>query len=677
LPSPVTPTHPLARLSADEIDAARQIITAAGLVTETTRFAYLGLAEPTKAEVLAHTPGAPVPRRVKAVLIDLATGAAQSVLASLTSGAVEQVEAIDTRTQGQPAIMEDDIITVDEIVKADPGWVAAMAKRGLTDLDQIRPCPLSPGEYGFPGEEGRRLLRVLSFVQHRPDDHPWAHPVDGVVAYVDLIERKVIKLIDHRVLPVPKQEHNHDDPAYTGPTRTTLKPLDITQPEGPSFTVDGDAIRWDNWRLRIGFDAREGLVLYQITYVDQGRERPIIYRASVGEMVVPYGDPSPTRFWQNYFDIGEYLIGQQVNSLELGCDCLGEIYYFDAVLPTTKGEPRVVKNAICLHEEDYGVLWKHTDIFTGSSQVRRQRRLVVSYFATIGNYDYGFYWYFYLDGTIQLEVKATGVIFTEPHIPGNPYASQVTAELAGPYHQHLYNVRLDMMVDGLTNAVEELDTVRVRMGPGNEFGNAFTRSVTRLRRESEAVRDAHPAASRVWKVINPERRNAVGQPVGYALIPHGGPLLLADENASVRRRGAFATHHLWVTRYHPDERFPAGEFINANPGGAGLPAYVAQDRDIDGEDIVLWHTFGVTHFPRPEDWPVMPVDYAGFTLKPVGFFDRNPTLDLPATTTTHCHPGGHGGHDHGGHDHGGHDHGGHDHSGHEHSGHEHGAAGHH
>jgi primary-amine oxidase len=649
----------LDRLSADEIDAARQIVTAGGLVNSNTRFAYLGLAEPSKAEVLAHYPGAPVERRVKAVLIDVTTGATQIVHASLTNGKVEQVEPVDTRVQGQPAIMDDDFIAVDEIVKSDPGWVEAMAKRGLTDLDKIRPCPLSPGEYGFAGEEGRRLLRVLSFVQHRPDDHPWAHPVDGVVAFVDLIDRRVIRLIDHRVLPVPKQEHNHDDPAYTGPARTTLKPLDITQPEGPSFTVDGDVVTWDHWRLRVGFDAREGLVLYQVTYLDhqtgpadaspaQVRERPVIYRASVGEMVVPYGDPSPTRFWQNYFDIGEYLIGQQVNSLELGCDCLGEIYYFDAVLPTSTGEARVVKNAICLHEEDYGVLWKHTDIFTGSSEVRRQRRLVVSYFATIGNYDYGFYWYFYLDGTIQLEVKATGVIFTEPHVVGNPYANQVTAELAGPYHQHLYNVRLDMMVDGITNAVEELDAVRVRTGPGNEYGNAFTRSTTRLRTESEGMRDAHPAAGRVWKVINPSRINAVGAPVGYVLIPQGGPLLLADEGSSVRRRGAFATHHLWVTRYHPDERFPAGEFINGNPGGAGLPTFVAQNRSIDGEDIVLWHTFGSTHFPRPEDWPVMPVDYAGFTLKPVGFFDRNPTLDVPATTASHCHPGGHSGH--GGHD---------------------------
>ena len=659
------PVHPLARLTAAEIDAARLVCESAGLIGPNTRFAYLGLEEPPKAEVLSWSAGTAVTRRVRIILLDVATGDSHIAIASLTDQKIERIDQVDTRTQGQPPIIEEDFIAVDEIVKGDAGWVEAMAKRGITNLDLVRPCPLSPGEFGIEGEEGRRLLRVLSFVQNRPEDHPWAHPVDGVVAYVDLIEKRVIQLIDNKVMPVPAAEANFDDEAYTGPPRQTLKPLEITQPEGPSFTVDNDVVTWDNWRLRIGFDAREGLTLHQISYVEAGRERPIIYRASVAEMVVPYADPSPTRFWQNYFDIGEYLVGQQVNSLTLGCDCLGEIHYFDAVLPTNTGEARVVENAICMHEEDYGVLWKHTDIFTGSSEVRRQRRLVVSFFATIGNYDYGFYWYFYLDGTIQLEVKATGVMFTAPYSGDPRYQTQLDAELGAPYHQHLYSVRLDMMVDGLSNAVEELDAMRVRTGPANPHGNAFTRSKTRLTTEQEGMRDGHAAAGRVWKVLNPEQLNATGQPVSYVLVPQNQPLLLADEGSSIRRRGAFATHHLWVTQYDPEERYPAGELINGNPGGAGLPAFVARNRGIDGEDIVLWHTFGSTHFPRLEDWPVMPVDHCGFTLRPVGFFDRNPTLDVPASTSSHCHPGAAGaGHDHG--DDHGHDHGHGTEQGHEH-----------
>ena len=152
-------------------------------------------------------------------------------------------------------------------------------------------------------------------------------------------------------------------------------------------------------------------------------------------------------------------------------------------------------------------------------------------------------------------------------------------------------------------------------------------------------------AGRVWHITNPTSLNRLGNPVAYALMPEGNPELLAAEGSSIHRRATFATKHLWVTRYDPAERFAAGDLVNQHPGGAGLPAYTSADRDIAGQDdagqdIVVWHTFGLTHFPRPEDWPIMPVDRTGFVLKPVGFFDRNPTLDVPRPPSAHCaHPG--------------------------------------
>jgi primary-amine oxidase len=623
--APAQAAHPLRRLGADEIRLAKALLVEHGLVGEHTRFAYLGLEEPPKAEVLAFREGDPVDRRVRAILLDTATGGATDVVASLTRGTVDASAEIDTGRDGQPPIMLEDLVAVDQIVKADPGWRAAMARRGVTDLDLVRPCPLSAGAFGIEGEAGRRMLRVLSFVQHHEKDHPWAHPVDGLVAYVDLIERRVRHLVDTEVLPIPEEEGNFDDPAQAGPARTSLKPIHVTQPEGPSFSLDGEVVTWEGWRLRVGFDAREGLTLHQVSLQD----RPVCYRASIAEMMVPYADPGPARFWQNYFDAGEYLLGQQVVSLTLGCDCLGEIRYLDAVLPTGDGEPLEVPNAICLHEEDTGVAWRHNDLFTGSSETRRMRRLVVSSFVAIGNYDYGFFWYLDLDGRIELEVKATGVVFTSAYVEGSRWATQVAPGLGAPYHQHLFSARLDMTVDGVGNAVDEVELERVPVGPGNQHGNAFTRKVTRLARESEAARVADPAVGRTWQVVNPARTNRLGQPVAYALDPQPAPLLAADAGAAIAGRAAFATRHLWVTRYDPAERYAAGDLPNQHPGGAGLPAYAAADRDLDGQDIVLWHTFGMLHFPRPEDWPVMPVATCGFTLRPVGFFDRNPVLDLP------------------------------------------------
>ena len=622
------PVHPLEPAGAAEYLAGRDILAAAGLLAGPVRFAYYGLEEPAKDEVLGPA-GEPPDRRLRAFLINVTTGESCDVVVSLTRRQVVSRHVLDPRADGQVPIMDQDFATAEEVVRADPGWRAAMARRGLDDVTRVRACPLTAGSFGFPGEDGRRLVRVLAFVQDDEHGYAWAHPVDGVAAYVDLVGRRVIELVDEFAAPVPQESGDYDDPAVRGPHRATLRPIEITQPEGPSFTLDGHLLRWEGWSMRIGFDAREGLTLHQISVADGGRERPVIYRASIPEMVVPYGDPK-FRYWQTYFDSGEYLVGKWANSLELGCDCLGEIAYLDATVTGDSGEPRTIRNAICIHEEDFGILWKHTDIFNGSAQSRRQRRLVVSFFATVGNYDYGFYWYFYLDGTIECEIKLTGALFTAAHPGGDhPHSTEVAPGLGAPAHQHLFSARLDMDVDGQANAVEEIDVAGLPAGPDNPYGNALVQQITRLRTESQAARRADGSRGRTWRVISTERANRFGHPASYTLYPEAAPVLLADPGSPVAARAGFAAQHLWVTRYDPAQRYPAGDFVNQHPGGAGLPEFVRGDRDIDGTDIVLWHTFGPTHFPRLEDWPVMPVARCGFTLKPTGFFDRNPTLDVP------------------------------------------------
>jgi primary-amine oxidase len=625
-------THPLDMTTAEEVADVRAALAAAGLLGDTVRFAFFAPEEPSKQDVLTHQEGTAVDRRFRAVLLDLATGRSWDAVVSATSGEVVSSRELDPPRDGQPPIIDAEFEMIEDVLNADSGWVEALAKRGIEPAS-VHAVPLSAGVYDHPEEVGRRIVRAFGFRQDGQHDHPWAHPIDGLVAYVDLTSRKVNRIIDVDTPPVPATSGNFDDPAVTGPQRTSLRRIDITQPDGPSFTVEGNRVRWEKWDLRVGFNEREGLTLHQISFDG----RPIVYRASVAEMVVPYADPSPVRFWQNYFDCGEYMFARYADSLQLGCDCLGEIHYMDAVIADDLGNAKTITNAICMHEEDYGVLWKHSDMFTGSRETRRQRRMVFSFFTPIGNYDYGFYWYLYLDGTIQLEVKATGIVFTAAYPEGgNNYATEVAPGLGAPYHQHLFSARLDMTVDGVRNAVEEVQAERVPVGPDNPYGNAFRQRRTRLTRESQAQRSADGSVVRTWHILNPEVTNGLGQPVGYALVPEGKATMLADEASSIHARATFATKHTWVTRYDPAERYPAGDFVNQNPGGAGLPAWVRADRDIDGEDIVVWHTFGTTHFPRPEDWPVMPVDYTGFTLKPVGFFDRNPALDVPPTSGAHC-----------------------------------------
>lgn len=626
------PVHPMASLH--EIKAVQSLLSSNGLLGAEKRIAYLGLLDPSRGQEGQD-------RRFRVFIHDVSGAAPVDVVASLSRGEIDSVTELDTKVTGELPVLEEEFELVEVLLSTDERWLAALAVRDL-DVAKVRVAPLSAGVFEYAEEKGRRILRGLAFVQDFPEDSAWAHPVDGLVAYVDVVNKEVTQVIDLGAMPIPAEHGNYTDPELTGPLRTTQKPISITQPDGPSFTVTGgNHVEWEKWSVDVGFDAREGVVLHNLGFRDGDQVRSIINRASIAEMVVPYGDPSPIRSWQNYFDTGEYLVGQYANSLELGCDCLGDITYLSPVVSDAFGNPREIRNGICMHEEDWGILSKHSDMYTGINYTRRNRRLVISFFTTIGNYDYGFYWYLYLDGTIEFEAKATGVVFTSAFPEGgSDNISQLAPGLGAPFHQHLFSARLDMAIDGFTNRVEEEDVVRQAMGEGNERGNAFSRKRTVLTRESEGVREADARSGRTWIISNPESRNRLGEPVGYKLHSENQPTLLADPGSSIARRAAFATKDVWVTRYSGDEeRYPTGDFVNQHAGGEGLPAYIAQDRDIDGQDIVLWHTFGLTHFPRVEDWPIMPVDTVGFKLRPEGFFDRSPVLDVPANAagSMSCH----------------------------------------
>jgi primary-amine oxidase len=290
-----------------------------------------------------------------------------------------------------------------------------------------------------------------------------------------------------------------------------------------------------------------------------------------------------------------------------------------------------IPNAICIHEEDTGILWKHTDFRTGEGEVRRGRRLVISSIASIGNYDYGFFWYLHQDGRISSEVKATGIVSTRAVRDGadSPYGKLVAPSLDAPHHQHIFCVRLDLDVDGANNTVYEVHCETVPRGPDNPHGNAWVTVSTPLRSESEAKRVIDPLSSRSWIIANPQRLNQVGQPTGFRLIPGENALPFVAPDSVLRRRAGFVEYHLWVTPYRPEERYPAGAYPYQHRGGAGLPEWTTANRRIENADVVVWYTMNHTHVPRPEDWPVMPVAAVGFELKPTGFFDRNPTLDIP------------------------------------------------
>ena len=534
-------THPLDPLYPAELEEAVRILGREKYLGDTVRIASINLIEPAKSLVEKHKPGAPFERKALAVLLDRGKRASYEAVVDLVGKSVTSVTQLPSGVQ--PSVM------LDEFGEVRAGRPSLAAVPGGAEEARCDGC--RPGDGGTvvgractaPNcreEQGLRRMRALCFVRSEPKDNGYARPIDSMVIVVDLYKMEVIRIEEYPIAPLPPEPGNWAR-EYIPKMRTDLKPVDIVQPEGPSFTVEGNQVEWQKWKFRVGFTSREGLVLHTISYNDDGVERPVLYRASICEMVVPYGDPGEQYYRKNAFDIGEYGLGMLANSLALGCDCLGVIHYFDFPLVDSHGNVTPLKNAVCLHEEDYGILWKHTDWRTGQSEVRRSRRLSVSFIATVGNYEYGFYWYFYQDGSIQCEIKLTGIMNTTALAPGekSQHGVEIAPQLNAPFHQHIFAARLVPSVDGPNNSVVEVNSVGLPTGASNPHGNAIVAEETLFATEKEAQRRVNSASARFWRVVNPSKKNRLGRPVGYRLVPGENCPPFAQPDAPIMRRAGF------------------------------------------------------------------------------------------------------------------------------------------
>lgn len=620
--------HPLEPLTPSEVQSAVALIRLHKGVSLKVRFVSVVLHEPSKEFVKNFKPGQKFTREAFAVIFNNQKNECYEFVVSITDQKVLSM----THIPGvQPTMTSDEQLECEQAVLASKEFQDLLAaKYGVTDMRLVMVDIWSAGNYGAAEESSMRLARPLCFIRSDETDNGYARPIEGIKPVVDLNTMTVIRVEDHGYWPLPPESGNYAaDRIKT--FRTDIKPIEITQPEGPSFTVDGYEVSWQKWNFVIGFNAREGLTLHNINYDDDGKKRSILYRASLSEMVVPYGDPTETQRRKNAFDSGEYGMGMCANSLELGCDCLGYIQYFDAHLTDSKGGLLTIKNAICMHEEDFGILWKHTDRRLGIPEVRRSRRLVISSVSTVENYEYGFFWYLYQDGNIQLEIKLTGILSMGAMHPGEKpkFGNLIAPQLYAPNHQHFFNVRLHMDIDGPTNTVYEVNVVPDEIDDNNPFQNAFYAQSTPLETEKNARRNLNLETARYWKIVNENSINAVGEPVGYKFMAGDNCIPFASKQSSWRKRAGFVDHHVWVTPFDEHEKFAAGNYPNQHAGGDGLIRWTEQDRSVRNKDVVFWYTMGHTHIPRPEDYPVMPTAYIGFLMKPLGFFKMNPANDVP------------------------------------------------
>lgn len=661
--------HPLDPLSAAEFTQASGILAREHGVAAGWRFASIELVEPGRSAITAFENGEPAPdRQARLVVLHRAENSTYTSVVSLTEDRVLDF----THVPGiQANFTVDEWEEADAALRAHPDVITALAARGITDLDLVFIDTWTYGDAVIPDQfRGRRLGWADIWVRASAGANPYAGPVNGLHLVIDVNTMQLLDIEDSFTVERPEIMGEYvprlvPERIRSQSTRPGRAPLDVVQSDGPGFTLDGNLITWQGWSMRVGFTYREGMTLHRVGYRDGHavggeRVRPIANRLSFSEMVVPYRDPSVDHYRRTAFDIGEWGLGFMTTSLELGCDCLGEIRYIDAVLHNSAGEPYDIPQAFCVHEEDAGILWKHVDHDAGA-EVRRMRRLVVSCHVTVANYEYLVYWRFYEDGNIECEVRATGIMVVTHIEPGqaHPNGTLVDTRTYAPLHQHFIVARLDLDIDGTENTVYRSETVMPPIGPENPHGLALSQVNTPI--EVEGFDDVNWNTQRSWKVVNENSRNGLGLPVSYKLVPGAAIPSFFDPASPVFQRAQVIGHSVWVTPNDPAERWPCGEFVNQSSVDHGMPEWTAAGRGVRNTDVVLWYVFGIHHVTRPEDWPIMPSDTVSFWLKPFGFFDRNPALDVEPSPGGHCAPGQEHGHDHGqehGQEHGAeHDHG--------------------
>jgi len=618
-------TYPLDPLTAGEITKVTTILKDNQLVTAATWYNIINLKEPPKKEVQAWQPGTPMRREAFVSFYDYARPGITEVVVDLNTS-----KLVSTKTIPNVIGMglEADSLAAETIVRNDASYIAALKRRGIA-IDDVVHRTIFPTDLGL-APIGHREQLVIPHLQNNRVD------IEGLLVYVDFTSKKVLKIVDESGRFSDRVDLNYFNEDSIRDTRKGPAPVKITMPEGSSIHLDGQAISWANWRLRFGIDNREGLVIYNVRLMDNGKERSVLYRGSMPEMVVPYGAPSLLQAAYNFFDAGEYRLGQGIaRPMTPGADAPENAFYLPATLHREDGTPYELRNAVAIFEEYGGTLWRHGTVS------RRATNLAIKYYTQIENYDYGFTWRFKEDGTIDVDIELTGIVEVQGvhrtnamdapdkndlSYQGHSFGTLVKPHVEAINHQHFFVFRLDMDVDGDNNGVMEMNSKAVPAGTANPYGNAFYVEDTHFMNEGQARRNINYESARCWHIMNPSVHNALGQHTGYMLMPGSQAVPFMPPGTVVRKKAGFLDHQFWVTQYAEGEEYPAGRYPASNKVYDGLPQWTAKNRPIGNNDIVVWYVAGITHIVRPEEWPVMPAHHMGFSLMPFGFFSENPTM---------------------------------------------------
>jgi primary-amine oxidase len=623
------PQHPLDGLTTSEYWTIHDVLAHSGHMTDSTLVASLLLHEPDKANVLGWKEGDAIPREADVILeAEGKTVEARVDIAAHKLKSWKEVPGV------QAPITQSELDTMSDVATKDPRVVTALKNHGVTDLSSVRCEPIPITFVVFPEQTSRRIGYGNCTDMHGAY-HAWGREIDGIYILADLTSHKILQVVDHgTVPPASNTDYEEADAAALPGT----KPLLVTQPLGPGYTINKGEVTWQNWHFRFRLDSRIGAVLNLVKYQDGGRLRSVMYEGSLSEMYVPYMEPG--EWWNSraFLDAGEFLMGGLIKPVGPD-DCPAQAEYFTGLIPSEKGTPVFEPHLACLFEHaSDSPAWRHSE--GGVISGRPSRELVLRTAAVVGNYDYVLDWVFQQNGTIRVAVGATGIVETkavgETSVPAQmsqdpvepEYGTLVAPNQLAINHDHYFSYRLDLDVDGPNNSFM-VDRLVAQKVSGQVRSSIWAVESSVAKTEKDAILDLNMRNPAMWHFINPNQHDATGYPAGYEIMPGATAVSFVAPEDPAQKVGAFSEHQLWVTPYRPDERYASGVYVNSSKGLEGLPAWTAANRSIENTDLVGWYTLGFHHVVRTEDWPVMPTLWHDFLIRPVNFFDQNPTITLP------------------------------------------------
>jgi primary-amine oxidase len=626
-----SPQHPLDALRTEEYWTVYDVLQASGHLDEDTHYASVLLHEPAKDVVLGWKQGQAVRREADVTL--MRKGATIEARVDIAGRKLESWKEVPG---AQAPIFVSEILGFSDTILSDERVRKALEKRGIKDLNQVECASVPLGYFAFPEQEGHRIAFADCDLLHGVY-HSWGRTIGGLLIEVDLVERKILRVFDDGPVPMPSEAVNFEEAPEV--TRPGTKPGIVSQPEGPSFEVKDGEVAWQNWRFRFRLDSRNGVILDLVRIKDGERLRSVLYEGMISELFVPYMDESRNWSTRVFVDSGEFYPGGTLQTMREGLDCPSNAVYFDGLSTNEKGFPVLRPRQACLFEKfDGSVAWRHGDD-TGIWG-RPARNLVLRSAALIGNYDYYFDWIFQQDGSIHVAAGATGIIEIRPvaaetvsgmhgAVDLEKYGQLVAKNTLGVNHDHFFSYRLDLDVDGQDNSFMIHRLVQKRLPEGSPRKTIWVPEPSIAKNESDAMMNIHLDQPTMWLFVNPSVKGPLGHPTGYEIMAGATAASLMDPDDGVQKVGAFSAHQLWVTPYRPDERYAGGTYPISSKGTDGLAAWAKANRKIENTDIVAWYTMGFHHVPREEDWPVMPVMWHEFVIRPFDFFSQDPVLDLP------------------------------------------------